>query len=67
VQAFKAGMAPIVIGVLFATGWIITEKTPGWGGHILVAIASALLVWRTRINLLVLVAGGAFLGAMGWI
>jgi chromate transporter len=28
--AFKAGMAPIVIGLLFATGWILTAETPGW-------------------------------------
>ena len=30
VRAFKAGMAPIVIALMFATGWILTAETPGW-------------------------------------
>jgi chromate transporter len=67
VQAFKAGMAPIVIGLLFATGWILTAQTPGWGGHILLSVGAAILVWRTRFHLLGMVAIGAFVGAMGWV
>lgn len=66
VQAFKAGMAPIVIGLLFATGWILSAQTSGWH-HVPLTIAAALLVWRTRIQLLLLVATGALIGAMGWI
>ena len=62
VRAFKAGMAPIVIGLLFATGWILTIETPGWRPGVL-TLVSALLVWRTRVHLLVLVAAGAILGA----
>ena len=59
-------MAPIVIGLLFATGWILTTETPGWR-HGLLTLATALLVWRTRVHLLVLVAVGAILGAAGWL
>ncbi len=66
VQAFKAGMAPIVIGLLFATGWILTTETPGWRPAVL-TIAAALLVWRTHVHLLVLVGAGAILGAAGWL
>jgi chromate transporter len=66
VQAFKAGMAPIIIGLLFATGWILAAQTPGWH-HLLLTAAAALLIWRTRVHLLVLVAAGAVAGAMGWI
>ena len=66
VQAFKAGMAPIVIGLLFATGWILSAETPGWG-HVLLTLAAALLVWRTRVHLLLLIGAGALLGAMGWV
>jgi chromate transporter len=55
-----------VIGLLFATGWILSAQVPGWH-HIPLTIAAALLVWRTRIHLLLLVAAGAVLGAMGWI
>jgi chromate transporter len=66
VQAFKAGMAPIVIALLLAAGWILSAQTPGWR-HLLLTAAAALLIWRTRVHLLVLIAAGAVLGAMGWI
>ena len=66
VRAFKAGMAPIVIGLLFATGWILGAQMPGWH-HILLTIAAAILVWRTRLHLLILVSSGAVLGALGWV
>jgi chromate transporter len=66
VQAFKAGMAPIVIALMFSTGWILAVGTPGWR-HLLLTIASAVLVWRTRVHLLVLILVGAILGATGYI
>ena len=66
VQAFKAGMAPIVIALLLAAGWILSVQTPGWR-HLLLTAAAALLIWRTRVHLLVLIAAGAVVGAMGWI
>jgi len=66
VQAFKAGMAPIVIALMFSTGWILTAETPGWR-HALLTIAAALLVWRTRVHLLVLICAGAVVGAFGWV
>jgi chromate transporter len=66
VQAFKAGMAPIVIGLLFATGWILSAQTPGWH-HMVLTVAAAILVWRTRVHLLLLVSAGGVCGVMGWI
>jgi len=66
VQAFKAGMAPIVIALMFATGWILAAETPGWR-HLLLTAAAALAVWRMRVHLLVLIAVGALLGALGWV
>ncbi|HZP86484.1 MAG TPA: chromate transporter [Burkholderiales bacterium] len=66
VQAFKAGMAPIVIALMFATAWILTVQVEGWR-HMLVALVAMLLVWRTRIHLLVLIGLGAFVGALGWL
>lgn len=68
VRAFKQGMAPIVIALLIATGWILaasygssTKNWPLW----LVTAASALLVWRTRLHLLWLLGAGALLGGLG--
>lgn len=66
VRAFKLGMAPIVIGLLIATGWIMAAAHtridwPLW----LLSAACALIVWRTRLHLLWLLAAGALLGWLG--
>ncbi len=66
VRAFNAGLAPIVIALLVATGWILSAQTPGWK-HLLLTIPAALLVWRTRIHLLWLIAAGGIIGMLGWI
>lgn len=66
VRAFNAGLAPIVIALLVATGWILSAQTPGWN-HLLLTIPAALLVWRTRIHLLWLIAAGGIIGAFGWV
>lgn len=66
VRAFKAGMAPIVIALTLAAAWILATETPG-RSHLVVSAAAALLVWRTRVHLLVLIAAGAAIGALGWI
>ena len=70
VRAFKQGMAPIVVGLLISTGWILATGTgyalrnlPLWG----VTIVTALLVWRTRLHLLWLLGAGAVLGWVGWV
>jgi chromate transporter len=70
VRAFKAGMAPIVIALLIATGWLLiaahdqpSSDWPLW----LLMLVSTLLVWRTRIHLLWLIGAGALLGALGLI
>jgi chromate transporter len=70
VRAFKQGMSPIVVALLIATGWILAtgsryelSQWPLW----LVAVASTLLVWRTRIHLLWLLGAGALLGWFGLI
>jgi len=65
VRAFKAGMAPITIALLVATGWILAASTPGWS-HLALTVAAALLVWKTRLHLLIMIAAGAVVGALGW-
>jgi chromate transporter len=70
VKAFKAGMAPIVVALLVCTGWLLTaahnQPNRDWPLWALSAI-TALVVWRTRIHLLWLLAAGAILGALGLI
>lgn len=71
VRAFKQGMAPVVVGLLIATGWVLaagnnTGQAPGW--HLwLLAGTAALIVWRTRLHLLWLLGAGALLGAIGFV
>ena len=71
VRAFKQGMAPIVVGLLVATGVILANgnqrpDTPAW--HLwLVAGVAGLVVWRTKTHLLWLLGAGALLGALGFV
>ena len=66
VRSFKLGMAPVVIGLLMATGVIMasSQDTRHWSLYVLSACC-ALLVWRTRLPMLWLLAGGALLGWFG--
>jgi chromate transporter len=70
VRAFKQAMAPIVIALLIATGWILVAGHGGDSRHWplwLLAALSALVVWKTRIHLLWLLGFGAIAGALGWV
>jgi chromate transporter len=67
VRAFKQGMAPTVIALLLSTSFILAtaggnawRDWPLW----LLALASGLVIWRTKIHLLWLLALGAMLGAL---
>uniref|UniRef100_UPI003F493482 chromate transporter n=1 Tax=Cupriavidus yeoncheonensis TaxID=1462994 RepID=UPI003F493482 len=70
VLAFRQGMAPIVIALLIATSWTLTTVNdvaardwPLW----VMTVLTALIVWRVRIHMLWLLAGGAVLGWYGLI
>jgi len=69
VRAFRLGMAPIVIGMLLATSWLLagagsdTSSWPAW----LLAAASCIVIWRTRLHLLWMLGAGALLGALGFV
>jgi chromate transporter len=64
VRAFTAGLAPVTITLFVATAWILSVQAPGWK-HWVVTAAAAVVVWRTRVHLLVLIVCGAALGAVG--
>ena len=70
VRAFKQGMAPIVVALLLATGWILAtansstlQDWPLW----LTAVITALIVWRTKLHMLWLLGAGALIGWFGLI
>lgn len=67
VRAFKAGLAPLVMSLLVATGWLLTgdhdnyaQNWPMW----LLAAVTTVIVWRTQTHLLVLLSIGALLGIL---
>ncbi|GAB3489407.1 hypothetical protein GCM10027399_05320 [Curvibacter fontanus] len=68
VRAFKLGMAPIVIALLIATGWILArahgDPARDWPLWLITAV-TALIVWRTRLHLLWLLGMGGLLGWFG--
>ncbi len=66
VRAFKAGMAPITLALIAATGWLLAAPAGDWASLAL-TLTAALAVWRTRLHLLWLIGGGALLGALGWV
>lgn len=68
VRAFKQGMAPVVIGLLLATAWLLSSAHGNPATDLalwLLTAVCALLVWRTRLHLLWLLGAGALLGALG--
>ncbi|MBT9506931.1 chromate transporter [Rhodoferax sp.] len=70
VRAFKQGMAPIVIALLIATGWILAAGHGSLAEHWhlwLLTGVSALIVWRTKLHLLWLLGAGGMLGWLGWV
>jgi chromate transporter len=69
VRAFKMAMAPIVVALLMATGWVLTAGHGPFQENLwlwVLTLVSTLVVWQTRIHLLWLLAAGALGGVMGW-
>jgi chromate transporter len=70
VQAFRQGLAPIVVGLLLASSWLLGrsggQPAQDWRLWVL-TLACAVLVWRTRLHILWLLACGALLGMGGWV
>jgi chromate transporter len=67
VRAFTSGMAPLTIGLLLATGWVLTEPLRGYPATaLLVAVAVAFMLY-TKLSPLWPMAVGAVVGALGWV
>lgn len=65
-RAFSTGMAPLTLGLLLATGWVLTAPVrDSWGAMLLVPFTVLMLV-KTTISPIWLVAVGAVVGALGW-
>jgi chromate transporter len=83
IRAFKQGLAPVVVALMLATGWLLStpsvSSTLPLAAHLTQWLAQqpwlawalsasvALLVWKTRVHMLWLLGAGATLGALGLI
>jgi chromate transporter len=70
-RAFNSGMAPLTLGLLLATGWLLAEpfmREPAQRpGAIALVTTSVVLMTRTRVSPMWLVALGAAVGMLGGI
>ena len=69
VRAFTAGMTPLTLGLMLATGWLLAEPFVRVPEHRLATLgliaATLALTLRTRLSLVWMVLGGGVLGALG--
>jgi chromate transporter len=66
VRAFSVGLAPLTIGLLLATGWVLAQPSRGhWGAMLLVPV-TLLFMLKTSRGPLWMIALGAVVGALGW-
>jgi chromate transporter len=65
VRAFVAGMAPITLGLLLATGWILIEPQRRNLGAVALALITVVAIWRTKLSPVWMIAVGAAAGALG--
>jgi chromate transporter len=59
-------MAPIVVALVFASGWTVARQAFDWRALVF-SSAVALLAWRTKLHVVAFVAAGGVAGALGWI
>lgn len=68
VRAFKLGLSPVVISMMIAAGWLLatanTSMAHDWPLWVVAAVTT-LIVYRTKVHMLFLLAIGAALGASG--
>ena len=64
VQSFSIASAPVVVGLLCSTGFILMNSF-SQASELICVLVTAFLVWKTRLPLMVLMVIGAALGYTG--
>ncbi|NBW01799.1 MAG: chromate transporter [Betaproteobacteria bacterium] len=64
-RALRQGLAPVVIALMLATAWILSEQWWGELSVLAVVLVSAVLVAVTRVPPLVMILLGALIGGFG--
>lgn len=67
VRVFEKAVAPLAVGLIFSSAYIVAESMPT--GPLLLALitGTALIQWKTSWSPLVLLLVGAVAGGMGWL
>lgn len=65
IKAYKAGLAPVAIGLLFATGYLLLQGNLDNYKLLLWAATVTIIVWKTKFPLILLIAAGGILGVLG--
>lgn len=61
----QGGLLPVTIGLVTSTAWLLAQGGAGSQTvRLAIAIVCALIAWRTKLNPLWLLLGGAVIGAM---
>jgi chromate transporter len=63
VRAFTQGMAPVTVGLLLSTGWVLTAPVRHQPTALLLVAATVVVMLRTRISPIWLIVAGAGAGA----
>lgn len=66
VRAFTTGMAPLTIGLLLSTGWVLSEPARHHPGSTLLVLVTVIVMWRTKLSPMWMIAVGAMVGAAGY-
>jgi chromate transporter len=66
-QALTQGLAPITIGLLLATGWVLTEPSRTRWGTVPLLAGTIWLMLRTRLSPVWPILAGAVAGVLGWV
>jgi chromate transporter len=67
VRAFTAGLAPLTIGMLLSTVWILLEPTRAEPSSAVLVAATLWVMMGTRLSPLWPLGAGALAGAAGWV
>jgi len=67
VRAFTSGLAPLTIGLLLATGWVLTDPARGHAGLMVLVALTVVVMLPGKLSPIWMVAVGGLAGALGWV
>lgn len=63
-RTFERGLVPVTVGLVLASGWLLTASTgTSWMSYVVTAVAAASILWK-RVNPIVILAVAGALGLL---